>query len=227
MARIPESLPLLSPGRHHRRRHGVCLMEFTSIVAGEPFSDHPRCTDPALAAVARAVNDYSSDSARQRLAVLAADLSVARPTDPAVGYLVARRCLLTALPYADEGRRRVVAVGLLGLDRAAGDYSRGWRPDSVDIDTELGLMPYDGEMGAAAAFLAAQRVRPAEYVRHGLPLAIETAVATIAEQAPDADDVLRALLTECLADVRRSASVPQVPSAVCAASSDTSVSSRP
>ena len=227
MPRIPDSLPLLSPGRHRRRRHGVCLMEFTSIVAGEAFSDHPRCTDPALAAVARAVNDYSSDRARQRLAVLAADLSAARRVDPGTGYAVARRCLLSALPYADAGRRRVLAVGLLGLDRAARDLSRGWRPDFVDVDTELGLMPYDGDLVAAAAFLAAQRVRPADYVRRGLPLAIETAVATIAERAPAADDLLRGLLTDCLADVRRSARTAQVPSAMCAASSDTSVSNRP
>ena len=227
MPRIPDSLPLLSPGRHRRRRHGVCLMELTSIVAGEAFSDHPRCTDPALAAVARAVNDYSSDAARQRLAVLAADLSAARRVDPGTGYAVARRCLLTALPYADEGRRRVLAVGLLGLDRAARDLSRGWRPDFVDVDTELGLMPYDGDLAAAAAFLAAQRVRPADYVRRGLPLAIETAVATIAERAAAPDDLLRGLLTDCLADVRRSASKAQVPSAMCAASSDTSVSNRP
>jgi hypothetical protein len=226
MARIPDALPLLSPGRHRRRRHGVCLMEFTSIVAGEPFSDHPRCTDPALAAVARAVNDYSSEGARQRLAILAADLSVARRSDPGIGYRVARRCLLTALPHADDSRRRVLAVGLLGLDRAARDLSRGWRPDFVDVDTELGLLPYDGELGAAAAFLAAQRVKPAEYARRGLPLAIEAAVATISERAPDADDLLHGLLAQCLADVRRPVSVPQVPSAMCAASSDTSVNNR-
>jgi hypothetical protein len=226
MTRIPDALPLLSPGRHRRRRHGVCLMELTSIVAGEPFSDRPDCTDPALAAVARAVNDYSSHSARQRLAVLAADLSVAGRSDPELGYRVGRRCLLTALPYAEQPRRRVLAVGLLGLDRASRDLSRGWRPDFLDFDSELGLMPYDGELAAAGAFLDTQRVSPREYLRRGLPIAVEAAVATIAERAPDADGVLRDLLTDCLDDGRRSASVPQVPSAVCAASSDTSVSSR-
>lgn len=226
MTRIPDALPFLSPGRHRRRRHGVCLMEYTSIIAGEHFSDHPRCTDPALAAVARAVNDYSSDAARQRLAVLASELSVARRTDPTVGYVVARRCLLTALPYSTHPRRRVLSVGLLGLDRASRDMSRGWRPDFVDVDTELGLMPYDGELAAASAFLAAERVTPREYVRRGLPLAIETAVATIAQEATDADDVLHTLLEDCLYDVRRSAEVAQVPSATCAASSDTSVNSR-
>ena len=226
MTRIPAALPLLSAGRHRRRRHGVCLMEYTSIIAGERFSDHPHCTDPALAAVARAVNDYSSDEARQGLAVLASELSVARPADPSVGYLVARRCLLTALPYSTHPRRRVLSVGLLGLDRASRDLSRGWRPDMVDVDTELGLMPYDGELAAASAFLAEQGVTPKEYVRRGLPLAIETAVATIAQEASDADDVLHALLEDCLYDVRRGAAGTQVPSATCAGSSDTSVNSR-
>ena len=225
MSRIPDALPFLSPGRHRRRRHGVCLMEYTSILAGERFTDHPRCTDPALAAVARAVNDYSSDAARQRLAVLASDLTAAHRTDPQVGYLLARRCLLTALPYSVLPRRRVLSVGLLGLGRASRDLSRGWRPDFVDVDTELGLMPYAGELEAAGEFLRAQGVTPDEYVRRGLPLAIETAIATIAAEAADSDDVLLALLEDCLRDVRRSAAVPQVPSASCAASSDTSVSS--
>lgn len=224
MRRIPDALPLLSPGRHRRRRHGVCLMEYTSILAGERFSDHPRCTDPALAAVARAVNDYSSAEGRQRLAELASDLSVASRTDPGLGYVVARRCLLTALPYSEQPRRRVLVVGLLGLDRASRDMSRGWRPDFVDVDTELGLMPFDHELDDATAFLRELRVTPREYVRRGLPLAIETAVATIAEKADDADGVLRALLGDCLSDVRRAAAAAQVPSAMCAASSDTSVS---
>ena len=226
MRRIPDALPFLSPGRHRRRRRGVCLMEYTSIIAGERFSDHPKCTDPALAAVARAVNDYSSDAARQPLVELASDLSVAHLTDPSVGYAVARRCLLTALPYSHQPRRRVLVVGLLGLDRASRDMSRGWRPDFVDVDTELGLMPFDRELDEATAFLRAQRVTPREHLRRGLPLAIETAIATIAEEASDSDAVLRALLDDCLYDVRRAATVTQVPSAMCAASSDTSVNSR-
>jgi len=226
MRRIPDALPFLSPGRHRRRRHGVCLMEYTSIIAGERFSDHPRCTDPALAAVARAVNDYSSAAGRQRLAELASDLSVASRTDPGLGYAVARRCLLTALPHAEQPRRHVLVVGVLGLDRASRDMSRGWRPDFVDVDTELGLMRYDRELADATTVLRELRVTPREYVRRGLPFAIETAVATIAEEATDADEQLRALLEDCLYDVRRAAALAQVPSAMCAASSDTSVSSQ-
>ncbi len=35
-------------------------MELASYLAGERWSDHPACTHPLLAAVARDVNDYTS-----------------------------------------------------------------------------------------------------------------------------------------------------------------------
>ena len=38
-------------------------MEFASYLAGERWSDHPRCTHPLLSAVARLVNDNTSDTA--------------------------------------------------------------------------------------------------------------------------------------------------------------------
>ena len=45
-------------------------MELASLLAGEPWSDHPACTHPLLAAVARHVNDHTSDGGRQRLTEL-------------------------------------------------------------------------------------------------------------------------------------------------------------
>jgi hypothetical protein len=45
-------------------------MELASLLAGERWSDHPACTHPLLAAVARHVNDHTSDVGRQRLADL-------------------------------------------------------------------------------------------------------------------------------------------------------------
>ena len=66
MATSPDpAAPVLSRGRHRWPSHKVCLMEYAAALAGEPKSDKPHCTDPALAAVARAVNDYSSDAGRQ------------------------------------------------------------------------------------------------------------------------------------------------------------------
>lgn len=225
MARIPDGLPQLRPGRHRRKRHGVCLMEYTSILAGERFSDHPRCTDPVLAAIARAVNDYSSDGSRQRLAILATDLAAASPAGPEVGYALARRCLLTALPYAAGERRRVIIVGLLGLDRAAHGRARGWRRDLLDLDTELALLSEPIQLDEPAGLLQATRVPPQEYIRRGLPVAVEAAVRTIAKEAKDSDEILAAMLTACIGDVRSCDERAQVPSDMCAESSDTSASS--
>ena len=226
MSGIPTMLPFLSPGRHRRKRRGVCLMEYTSILAGERFSDHPRCTDPVLATVARTVNDYSTARGRQRLAVLASDLTSAAPAGDEVGYLLARRCLLTALPYAAGGRRHVMIVGLLGLDRAAGGRARGWRPELLDLDTELALISEPAEIEEAGELLRHGRVSPREYIRRGLPVAIEAAVHTIAREAHDADAILAGLLTDCINDVHRRTTGTQVPSASCAESSDTSASSQ-
>ena len=225
MARLPDGLPVLSAGRHRGKRKGVCLMELTSILAGEHFSDHPRCTDPVLAAVARAVNDYSSHAARQRLAVLASELTWSAPAGPQLGYALARRCLLTALPFSRGERRHVLVVGLLGLDRAAHGRARGWRRGVLDLDTELALLSDERELAEAADLLRGLRVTPREYVRRGLPVAIEAAIRTIAGEAEDADDILAALLTGCIGDVRRAARGAQVPSASCAGSSDTSATS--
>ena len=57
----PAGVPILSRGRHHDPGHGVCLMELTAFLAGEPHTDHPACTHPVLAAVARVANDATSD----------------------------------------------------------------------------------------------------------------------------------------------------------------------
>ena len=66
----PDLFPILSPGKHRSPRTGACFMEFVSLLAGEHWSDHPACTHPLLAAVARHVNDHTSDPGRQRLAEL-------------------------------------------------------------------------------------------------------------------------------------------------------------
>src|SRR5487761_2784703 len=64
---IPQLMPTLSAGRHRTPRQGACFMEFASYLAGERWSDHPRCTHPLLAALARDVNDLTDDESRNRL----------------------------------------------------------------------------------------------------------------------------------------------------------------
>jgi hypothetical protein len=65
---IVESLSLLS-GSHSSFKAGACLLEAVSYVAGEPWSDHPKCVSPVLAAFGRSWNDALDDATRQRLKV--------------------------------------------------------------------------------------------------------------------------------------------------------------
>lgn len=197
---IPDGI-WLSPGRH-RRGSATCLMELTSVLAGEPKSDAPRCTDPVLAALARSVNDFASDENRQRLTRFVPDLIGACGADARVRRAVARRCLLTALPYARGTRRFLLSVALLGVDRADAGVRKGWKPQMFDADTEWALLEDGRTADAAARFVAPLQSAKGQHTERGLPAAVEAAVATISWSADDADDVLLRLLEDCVRDYR-------------------------
>lgn len=57
----------LSRGRHKSPDEGACVMELASMLAGEPFSDHPASVCPVIAAFLRAYNDSVDDERRQHL----------------------------------------------------------------------------------------------------------------------------------------------------------------
>ena len=61
-----DTLTLLK-GAHDDAEAGMCLLEAVSYVAGEPFSDNPKCTSPVLGAFGRALNDVLPDDKRQAL----------------------------------------------------------------------------------------------------------------------------------------------------------------
>ena len=62
----------LSRGKHASAEEGACVMELASMLAGEPFSDHPRSVCPVVAAVLRRYNDALDDRRRQDLYAYAA-----------------------------------------------------------------------------------------------------------------------------------------------------------
>ncbi|MFH9008678.1 hypothetical protein ACH4E5_36260 [Streptomyces afghaniensis] len=84
----PDGLPM--PGRfaHLHPDDGACLMESTALLAGGGFTDSPAGTHPALAALARVVNDSVGDATRPALWPLAAELADARPVDRAYAPLL-------------------------------------------------------------------------------------------------------------------------------------------
>lgn len=57
----------LARGKHSSPRHGACVMELASMLAGERFSDRPRTVSPVIAAFLRGYNDLVDDQRRQDL----------------------------------------------------------------------------------------------------------------------------------------------------------------
>lgn len=109
---VPDVLPILGRGRHPDPRTGGCLMEYVSLLAGEPWSDHPGCTQPLLAAIARCVNDAVDEAHRQQLLPLAADLAGARNARPLITAGLVAHCVGAALRYqpADPDLGPVLAI---------------------------------------------------------------------------------------------------------------------
>ncbi|HEY2949515.1 MAG TPA: hypothetical protein VGJ53_14165 [Micromonosporaceae bacterium] len=109
----PDSLPVLTAGGHLRPADGACLMEYVSVLAGLPWSDRPRCTDPTLAAVARIVNDELTDAGRRDLGVRAVDLIGRTGPRGRLAPLIVEGCARVAfdhlprrVPVLDRHRRR-------------------------------------------------------------------------------------------------------------------------
>src|SRR5438270_8873884 len=57
----------LSKGKHSAPEDGACVMELASMLAGEPFTDHPQSVCPAIGSFLRAYNDSIDDDRRQDL----------------------------------------------------------------------------------------------------------------------------------------------------------------
>ena len=62
----------LSKGKHASPEDGACAMELASMLAGEPFNDHPRSVCPVIGSFLRAYNDRIDDRRRQDLYAYAA-----------------------------------------------------------------------------------------------------------------------------------------------------------
>jgi hypothetical protein len=116
---LPDIMPVLSRGKHRTPKSGGCFMEFASYLAGESWSDHPDCTHPVLASLARMVNDCSSDDGRSRLALLIPSVIGLTGSDKRVEVVIALRAGCEALPVASFERQRALAVGILTCERNA------------------------------------------------------------------------------------------------------------
>jgi len=108
-------MPILTVGKHRNPRQGACFMEFASYLSGERWSDHPACTHPLIATLARDVNDLTSNAARSRLMPLVHRVVGLNSDDPLLAASVAVRAAAAAIPIVSMERQRALAVGMLSI----------------------------------------------------------------------------------------------------------------
>jgi hypothetical protein len=192
--RPPELLPVLSRGKHRNPRKGACFMEMASYLAGERWSDHPTCTHPLLAAVARLVNDHSSDAGRARLAELIPSVIGLTSDDPHVGARIALRSARFALPVVAADRQRVMAVSVLSCERVLSDLD-GRPPGSLDDESRAALALVPHATAWARRFTKGIGASPRDFHRRAAPMIVRYAVTGVARACvPDPDALLRDLL---------------------------------
>jgi hypothetical protein len=100
----------LSRGWHRTPGDGACVVELSSMLAGEPFTDRPGSVCPTIAAFLRCYNDLLPDGDRDELYPLAAAIVGSRAS-----RTVARRRAraLIAWIHEHEPSRRLQIVGML------------------------------------------------------------------------------------------------------------------
>ena len=140
MASFPDALPVLSRGKHRNPSKGACFLEYTSLLAGEAFSDSPACVDRELAAVLRHANDLLSDADRPRLVPLlgravglvvrapeAADGWAARPgmTADQVDEAVVSIARATVALHRRVAVRLLAAIGYVASQAELREYDDG------------------------------------------------------------------------------------------------------
>jgi hypothetical protein len=197
----PALLPLLSRGKHRSPRKGACFMELASVLAGERWSDHPACTHPLLAALARHVNDHTSDAGRPRLAVLIPSVIGLTGDDPRIDARIALRAATTALPVAAADRQRVIAVGVLACERVLAELDG--RPVGDLQEASRSALARAPHAWAWADRFAARGGGPStrRFHRQAAPTIVRSAVEGIAEACvPDPDAMLRDLLVQATAE---------------------------
>jgi hypothetical protein len=117
---VPDGVPVLSRGRHRSPRRGACFMEFASFLAGERWSDHPSCTHPLLAQLARQVNDHIGDADRQQLVPLI-PMVVGRRGDDRTWLTLPVTVAAEPILDVPEATQRVLAAGLMRAEQLCAD----------------------------------------------------------------------------------------------------------
>lgn len=180
-------------------------MEYASFLAGERWSDHPSCTHPLLAGVARVVNDRISADGRSRLVPLIPSVIGLDGDDPAVHVGIATRCASIALPVVAAERQRALAVGLISAEQVFSDLAED-RPTNVAVNDLLDDAHHALERTPDAArwavdYAAGWDVSRQPFQKRAAPAIVRVSVVGTSEACiPNPDDMLYEMLTTVIDD---------------------------
>lgn len=175
----PDLVPVLSRGKHRNPRRGGCFMEIASFLAGEKWSDHPSCTHPLLAALARDVNDHVGDEMRKQIAPLIPEVIGLNKADPRIDAWLAREVALAAIPVVSAERQGVAAVGLLRCERVLNELE-GRPAQYLSPRTQFALATVPQARDWARSFSKMGWGRPESFARRSAPAIVHSAVSGLA-----------------------------------------------
>jgi len=199
----PQFMPVLSRGKHRNPRRGACFMEMASFVAGERWSDHPACTHPLLADLARLVNDSLTGRWRPRLVPLIPSVIGLTSDDMHIDAAIALRSALAALPIAAAPRQNVLATAVIRCERVLAELD-GRDPGSMSPQSRQVMNQVPHAAAWARSFSSGSRVSRRTFRTQTAPHILDIAVEGIALAcAPDVEqrlvDLLAATIANCQA----------------------------
>ena len=125
----------LKHGKHHDPADGMCAMEAAAYMAGEPFTDHPRCVSRVIGAFMRSWNDSLPD-----------DETRTRILGPLVPLTIG-----TATAAADEEKRAWMAADWLVRVQAPAWLRDALAPTTTELQASAAqLVTAMCEIGRAA-----------------------------------------------------------------------------
>src|SRR5207245_1722697 len=148
------------------------------------------------------VNDYTSDSARPRLAELIPTMIGLTSDDLHVDAKIALRCATTALPIVSAERQRVMAVSVLACQRTLADLD-GRVEDGLAVQGRAALEQVPAAAQWAYDFTPGLHSSPKRFGRNAAPAIVRCAVKGIAQACiPNPDEKLHDVLVGAIEDCR-------------------------
>jgi len=173
---------------------------WSRTLAGVRWSDHPACTHPLLASLARLVNAHTSDAGRGELTGLVPSVIGLTSDDPRVNVQIALRAATAALPIAADDRQRVLAVSVLSAERVL-DVLDGRPAGCLEERSRWALAQVPHAADWACSFTRELRSGSTSFHRYAAPTTVRYAVVAIAHACvPDRDGILRDLLAGAIRD---------------------------